>query len=97
MRFFLNSIYFLYIPLRKTTEAMKTISLKIDEVIFDETETILESLNKPRNRYINEAIEFYNKVNRKTLLAKKLKLESKLVAENSMNVLRDFEGIDYEN
>ena len=76
---------------------MKTISLKIDEVIFDETETILESLNKPRNRYINEAIEFYNKVNRKTLLAKKLKLESKLVAENSMNVLRDFEGIDYEN
>ena len=81
----------------KTTEAMKTISLKIDEVIFDETETILESLNKPRNRYINEAIEFYNKVNRKTLLAKKLKLESKLVAENSMDVLRDFEGIDYEN
>ena len=76
---------------------MKTISLKIDEVIFDETETILESLNKPRNRYINEAIEFYNKVNRKTLLAKKLKLESKLVAENSMDVLRDFEGIDYEN
>ena len=81
----------------KITEAMKTISLKIDEVIFDETETILESLNKPRNRYINEAIEFYNKVNRKTLLAKKLKLESKLVAENSMDVLRDFEGIDYEN
>ena len=81
----------------KTTEAMKTISLKIDEVIFDETETILESLNKPRNRYINEAIEFYNKVNRKTLLAKKLKLESKLVAENSMDVLRDFEDIDYEN
>ena len=81
----------------KTTEAMKTISLKIDEVIFDETENILESLNKPRNRYINEAIEFYNKVNIKTLLAKKLKLESKLVAENSMDVLRDFEGTDYEN
>ena len=76
---------------------MKTISLKIDEGIFDETENILETLNKPRNRYINEAIEFYNKINRKSLLAKKLKIESKLVAENSMDVLREFEDIDYEN
>ena len=76
---------------------MKTISLKIDEGIFDETENILETLNKPRNRYINEAIEFYNKINRKSLLAKKLKIESKLVAENSMDVLREFENIDYDN
>ncbi|GIZ07358.1 ribbon-helix-helix domain-containing protein [Flavobacterium sp. NG2] len=76
---------------------MKTISLKIDDEIFGETETILESLNKPRNRYINEAIEFYNKLNRKSLLAKKLKFESKLVAENSMDVLKEFEDFDYEN
>ena len=76
---------------------MKIISLKIDEVIFDETENILESLNKPRNRYINEAIDFYNKVNRKSLLAKKLKIESHLVAKNSMDVLREFEDIDYDH
>lgn len=76
---------------------MKTISLKIDDVIFNETENILESLDKPRNRYINEAIEFYNKLNKKSLLAKKLKAESKLVAENSMDVLREFEDFDYEN
>lgn len=76
---------------------MKTISLKIDDIIFSETENILESLDKPRNRYINEAIEFYNKLNKKSLLAKKLKAESKLVAENSMDVLREFEDFDYEN
>lgn len=76
---------------------MKTISLKIDDIIFSETENILESLDKPRNRYINEAIEFYNKLNKKSLLAKKLKVESKLVAANSMDVLREFEDFDYEN
>ena len=76
---------------------MKTISLKIDDIIFSETENILESLDKPRNRYINEALEFYNKLNKKNLLAKKLKIESKLVAENSMVVLREFEDFDYEN
>lgn len=76
---------------------MKTISLKIDDVLFSETENILESLDKPRNRYINEAIEFYNKVNKKSLLAKKLKAESKLVAENSMDILSEFEEFDYEN
>lgn len=76
---------------------MKTISLKIDDIIFNETENILESLDKPRNRYINEAIAFYNKLNKKNLLARKLKAESKLVAENSMDVLREFEDFDYEN
>ena len=76
---------------------MKTISLKIDDGIFGETETILESLNKPRNRYINEAIEFYNKINKKNLLATKLKAESKLVSENSMSVLKEFEDFEYES
>ncbi len=76
---------------------MKTISLKIDDAIFDDTENILDSLKKPRNRYINEAIAFYNKMNRKSLLAKKLKFESKLVADNSMEVLKEFEDFEYEN
>lgn len=34
---------------------MKTVSLKIDEPVFDETEEILKNLKKPRYRYINEA------------------------------------------
>lgn len=74
---------------------MKSISLKIDESIFSETEKILSRVKKPRNRYINEAIAYYNKMQRNQMLEKKLKLESGIVKESSMSVLKDFEEIDY--
>lgn len=74
---------------------MKTVSLKIDDSVFGETEKILARIKKPRNRYINEAIEFYNKVQRNKILEEKLKKESELVKSNSMSVLNDFEEIDY--
>ncbi|WP_462282120.1 hypothetical protein [Salinivirga cyanobacteriivorans] len=74
---------------------MKSVSLKIDDSIFGETEKILARIKKPRNRYINEALEFYNKYQRKQILEKRLKKESNLVKADSMNVLKDFEEIDY--
>jgi len=74
---------------------MKTVSLKIDDSIFSETEKILARIKKPRNRYINEAIEFYNKFQRKQILEEKLEKESRLVKSDSMSVLKDFEEIDY--
>lgn len=74
---------------------MKTVSLKIDDSIFGETEKILSKIKKPRNRYINEAIDFYNKIQRKQILEKKLKIESDLVKSDSMSVLKEFEDIDY--
>jgi len=74
---------------------MKTISLKIDDSIFSETEKILARLKKPRNRYINEAIAYFNKHNRAQILEEKLKIESELVKAESMAVLKDFEEIDY--
>ena len=76
---------------------MKTLSLKIDESIFGETEKILSRIKKPRNRYINEAIDFYNRIQRKQILEKKLKSESDLVKSDSMYVLKEFEDIDYGN
>ena len=74
---------------------MKTVSLKIDDSIFSETEKILARTKKPRNRYINEAIAFYNKFQRQKILEKKLEKESGLVRSDSMSVLKDFEEIDY--
>ena len=74
---------------------MKTVSLKIDDSIFVETEKILSKIKKPRNRYINDAIEYYNKLQRRALLEKKLKIESDIVKADSMDVLKDFEEIDY--
>jgi predicted transcriptional regulator len=74
---------------------MKTVSLKIDDSIFGETEKILSRINIPRNRYINEAIEYYNKVQKRQILEKMLKAESSLVKKDSLNILKDFEKIDY--
>jgi hypothetical protein len=74
---------------------MKVISLNLDEVIFGETEKIVALMKKPRNRYLNEAIDFYNKHQQRIMLERKLYKESETVRENSMNILRDFEEFDY--
>ena len=74
---------------------MKNVSLKIDDSIFKETENILSRIKKPRNRYINEAIAYYNRLQKRLLLEKKLKKESELVKKDSMSVLSEFENIDY--
>ena len=74
---------------------MKTVSLKIDDSVFGETEKILSKIRKPRNRYINEAIEYYNKIQRRIILEQKLGKESDLVKDDSMLVLKEFEEIDH--
>jgi len=52
-------------------------------------------MKKHRNRYINEAIDYYYRLQRRLIIEKKLKKESRLVKEDSMSVLKDFEDIDY--
>jgi len=76
---------------------MKTISLKIDDSIFGDTEHIVTIMKKPRNRYINEAIDYYNKLQKRKILEQKLQDESLLVRDNSMSVLKEFESIEYES
>lgn len=73
---------------------MKNISLKVEDEIYLHTESILLELKKPRNRYFNEAISFYNSLQERQLIALKLKLESKLVSQDSMQILKEFEKID---
>jgi hypothetical protein len=74
---------------------MKTVSLKIDDSIFGDTEKILSKIKKPRNRYINDAIDYYNRFQMRAILEQKLKKESDMVKSDSMEVLKDFEKIDY--
>jgi hypothetical protein len=76
---------------------MKTISLKLDETVFSETEQVLQHVKKSRNRYINDALEFYNKIQKRKLIASKLEKESKLLKDESLLVLHEFEALDYEN
>jgi len=86
-----KNIYFLGIKLN----TMKTVSLKIDDSIFEETEKILSRIKKPRNRYINKALEYYNRIQKRMILEKKLKKESELVEKDSISILKEFEDIDY--
>lgn len=74
---------------------MKTVSLKIDDSIFEETEKLLSRIKKPRNRYINEAIAYYNSLQKRLIIEKRLKRESDLVSNDSLNILKDFEVIEY--
>ena len=76
---------------------MKTISLKIDDSIFGDTEHIVAIMKKPRNRYINEALDYYNKLQKRKILEQKLHNDSHLVRDNSMSVLKEFESIEYES
>lgn len=76
---------------------MKTLSLKLDDEIFNETEEITSKLNLARNRYINEAVSIYNLFNRRKLLKSQLAKESKLVSKDSMKVLEEFENLMDEN
>jgi hypothetical protein len=73
---------------------MKTVLLKLDDSIFVETENILSRIQRPRNRYINEAVEYYNKFQKRQILENRLRNESALVMEESMNVLKEFEEVE---
>jgi metal-responsive CopG/Arc/MetJ family transcriptional regulator len=78
---------------------MKTLSLKLDDDIFSETEKMTTELKMARNRYINEALRKFNEYNRKRALRAELQRASKAVMANSMEVLAEFEALedDYED
>lgn len=75
---------------------MKTISLKLDDDIFERTENILKQQKKARNRYINEALDYFNKMKEREILKEKLRISSLLVREDNMEVLREFEALEDE-
>ena len=76
---------------------MKTLSLKLDDNIFDEAEEITSRLKLARNRYINEAVNLYNLFNKKRLLKKQLAKESKAAQQDSLDVLAEFERLTDED
>ena len=69
----------------------------MDEKVFQETEKILTKVRKNRNRYINDAVQFYNVLQKRRILKNQLMQESKLVREESMKVLEEFESLANED
>ena len=76
---------------------MKNLSLKMDDKVFEETEKILTKVRKNRNRYINDAVEFYNALQKRRIISNQLKKESRLVREESLKILKEFENLSDED
>lgn len=73
---------------------MKSIFFNLDEEIFSETERILSTLKITRNKYINDALDFYNKYQRKKMMESRVIIESELVRKESLSVLKEFEDLE---
>lgn len=73
---------------------MKVLSLKLKDEVFSEAEKLIEKIHVSRNAYINQALAFYNKVNKRRLLRKQLERESGETRAVSLEVLREMEKLD---
>ena len=72
---------------------MKSLSVKLDEKVFKETDEISSSLKLPRNSYIHDALALYNEYNKRQILKKKLHLESGIAMKESLRILAAFEKL----
>lgn len=73
---------------------MKILSLKLREEIFNDVERVVKNCKISRNAYINEALQFYNKLNQRKAMKQKLHKESRAVSESSLRVLKEFERFE---
>jgi metal-responsive CopG/Arc/MetJ family transcriptional regulator len=73
---------------------MKNLSLKLSDSVFEETEQVIKKIRKPRNRYINDALTFYNRYHKKKLLKELLQKESGLVTKSSKEILDELEKLE---
>lgn len=73
---------------------MISVSLKLEDGIFQEAEKIVKVLRKSRNAYINEAVAYYNLLQKRVQLSEQLAKESALVRESSLEVLGEMESLE---
>ena len=73
---------------------MKTILLEIEDSLFAETELIISNLKVSNNQYTNDALEYYNEIQKRQNLENQLKFESALVKNESINILKEFENLN---
>lgn len=72
---------------------MKNLSLKLDDDIFLETEKVVEKLGTTRNRYINEALEIYNRYYNRKFLRDQLVKESRAAYGSSRDIIDEYERL----
>lgn len=72
---------------------MTPLSLKLETSTLTDTERVVKRRNISRNAYINEAVKAYNALERRRELREKLTLESRMVAADSLAVLKELEAL----
>ena len=72
----------------------KALSLKMDDRIFEETEGVLRKIHVPRNAYINRAVSFYNRCQKRALAKKRLRHDVELLKDDTREVLKNFELLE---
>ena len=90
----MSTVYPNGIYLCGNSNSMKVLSLKLDDDVFTDTESIVKKMGMPRNRYINEALAIYNRYNHRKLVRAEFKREAPLAKESSIAILREFEALD---
>jgi len=66
----------------------------MDERIFKDTEMLLRKIRLPRNAYINHAVDFYNRLQRRRLIKKRLKKDVALLRSDTKEFIRSFELLE---
>jgi hypothetical protein len=73
---------------------MKSLSLKIEDSIINETDELIKDIKISRNQYIIQAIAFYNKIKKRKLLEARMKRAVNAVGNSSLEVLHEFELLE---
>ena len=73
---------------------MKSITIKIRDLLFAETEIIVLNNKSSLNSYFNEALKRSNIIQKRKILGEKLASESFQVKDDSISVLHEFEEMN---
>jgi metal-responsive CopG/Arc/MetJ family transcriptional regulator len=73
---------------------MKSLSLKIEDSIINETDELIKDIKISRNQYIIQAIAFYNKIKKRKKLEARMKRAVNAVGNSSLEVLHEFELLE---
>lgn len=72
----------------------KALSLKLEDRIFEETEKVIRKIHLPRNTYINQAIAFYNRCQKRLLNKKRLQKDVRLLHQDTSQFIKSFELLE---
>jgi hypothetical protein len=73
---------------------MKNLSLKLNDATFQETEELVDLLKKNRNAYINEALRYYNLLQKRRLLARELAKEADLANLTDPEIVVEMDALE---